>query len=217
MSKTIKTFKGTLLGKKRYFYLSPQLAHQLIVNLGLQIYQKIREGKMEKPEVIVAIAKGAWTWARSLADWLNISELSSIQIIHYQGVEERYKKPVILKSLPIKIERGTILLFDEVVETGKTINLAADHLLSMGAEKVISSALFLKTFSKFKPDFIAAQTAAWVIFHPEIIESIKDLASRWLNEGSNLKEVKNRFSKLKINKKELDYAMRLVFNFPSPL
>lgn len=212
-----KNFKGVLLGKNRYFYLSPQSAHQLVVNLSLEIYQGIKAGKIEKPDVVVAIAKGALGWARSLADWLNIPELSSLQIIHYKGVGEKYRQPVILQSLPIRVQGETLLLFDDIADTGKTLKLAKNNLLSMGAEKVITAAIFYKKGSCFMPDFFASQTAAWIIFHTEVLESVKDLGARWLNEGLNLSRIKERFLKLGIKENEINNAMQIVFNYPSPL
>jgi len=217
MRKSARAFKGVLLGKKRYFYLSPQVSHQLIVNLGSMINQEVKKSRLSKPDVVVAIAKGALGWGRSLADWLNIPELSSLQIVHYRGVEKRFRKPIILQSLPIRVERKTILLFDDVVETGKTMKLAQNNLLSMGAKEVINSALFYKKTSRFLPDFFAAKTTAWIIFHSEVLESVKDLGTRWLDEGLNFDRIKKRFLKLDIEKEEISYAMRLVFNFPSPL
>lgn len=217
MVRSTKTFKGTLLGKNRYFYLTPQQSHQLVVSLTQVINQEIKKGEIIKPDVVVAIAKGALGWARSLADWLNIPELSSLQILHYKGVEKRFKRPVILQSLSIRVEGKTVLLFDDIVETGKTMKVAKNNLLSMGAERVFSSALFYKKSSKFLPDFFAANTSSWIIFHSEILESIKDLGSRWLNEGLSFSKIRRRFLKLGIEEKEIDYALRLVFNFPSPL
>src|ERR1022692_2777070 len=37
---------------------------------------------------LIALARGGWTWARDLADALQIPELSSVRIISYAGVNE---------------------------------------------------------------------------------------------------------------------------------
>jgi len=208
-------FKLTKFDEEKYIAPTTEQSHKLTTNLALMINDQIFAGKVTKPDIIIAIGKGALTWVKELADWLNISQLSSFQIVHYREMSRRLKEPVILQSLPIQIEGKTILLFDDVVETGKTFQLGANYLKMRGAEKIMTAVLFYKRCSKFKPDFFVAETKAWIIFHDETLETVKFLGSKWLKQGLSFKEIRERLLKIGLEKKGIDYAMRIIFNFPS--
>lgn len=208
-------FKATKFGKEKYIAPTAEEAHKLTTNLALKINKQIKQGKAVKPEVIVAIGKGAWTWAKELADWLNISQVSTLQIVHYKELSQRLKKPIILQSLPIQIDKKVVLLFDDVVETGKTLQVGAKYLKMRGAEKIITAVLFYKRVSQLIPDFFAIETKAWVIFHNEIMETVKFLGSKWLKQKLSFEKIRKRLLTIGLEKKEIDYAMKIIFNFSS--
>lgn len=211
----ITEFKSTKFHKEEYIAPTAEQTHKLTTNLALTINQEIQAGRVTKPDLIVAIGKGAWTWAKELADWLNVSRLSTLQIVHYKEMNQQLKRPVLLQSLPIGVDKKTVLLFDDVVETGKTIQLGAQYLDMRGAEKIITAVLFYKKASQLKPDFFSAETTAWVIFHNEILETVKFLGSKWLKRGSSLEKISKRLQIIGLEKKEIDYAMKVIFNFSS--
>lgn len=210
-------FKLTQFNQEKYIAPTAEETHQLAINLSLMINRQIIAGKLTKPDVIIAIGKGALTWAKELADWLNVSHLSNFQIVHYKEMSRQLKRPIILQSLPVQVEGKTVLLFDDVVETGKTLKLGIDYLKMKGAEKVITAVLFYKKSSQFKPDFFVTETKAWVIFHNEITETVKFLGTKWLKQRLSFGQIKERLLKIGLKEEEIDYAMKIIFNFPSGL
>jgi len=210
----MNNIKTTKINKKTYLYLSPQQSHNLAFSLAKKINTQITKGKVEKPQILVGIARGAYAWIKTIGDWLNISHITNIRIVHYAGVEKTTKDPIILDSHLPTIKGKRILLFDNVVETGKTMHLACKHLKKFSPQKITTSVLFYKKTSQFKPDFYIKEQNAWIIFHHEVLESVKCLGTRWINKGIDLKEIEKRFLKIGIPKKEVTTALKILFNYP---
>ena len=208
----MKKPKTTSFGKEKYIYLSAEKSHQIAFELATKINQKIKKGKIKKPEIIIGIARGALAWIKTLADWLNIDEVTTLRLVHYTDVGQRLKKPTLLRSCLPPVARKRILLFDNVVETGKTMKMATDYLSMCGAETTATASLFYKKTSTIKPDFYLLETNAWIIFYFDIVETVKFLGSRWLSQGLELKEIKSRFLKIGVPQKEVLTAMQLIFN-----
>ena len=74
-----------------------------------------------------------------------------------------------------------------------------------GAKRVSSATLFIKTWTKVKPDFHAQETDAWIIFPHEVRETINLLSQKWQKQGVLKKEVKSRLIKLGLAKNQVDY------------
>lgn len=209
----MSNLQPTSFGKEKYLYLSSQQSHQMVFDLACQINQKIKQGKMEKPEILIAIARGSISWVKTLADWLNIDQINSFRIVHYADIGKTLKKPRIVESFLPRIDKKRVLLFDNVVETGRTMQLAFDYLNLYGVEKIITAVLFYKKNSTFKPDFYCSRLSDWIIFHFDIMETVKCLGTRWLNESLTLKKIKQRFLTIGMPPKEVKEAMKIIFNF----
>lgn len=209
----MKELQVVSFGKEKYIYLSAEKSHNLAFQLACSVNKKITSGELEKPEVIIGIARGAIAWIRTLADWFSIDQLSVFRIVHYADVGKTLSKPRILESHLPRIDKKRVLLFDNVVETGKTMKLATDYLAMRGTKQVTTAVLFYKTTSEFIPNFYAVKANPWIIFHFDVLESVKCLGVRWLNEGLKLEEIKKRFLKIGIPEKETSYAMKIIFDF----
>jgi len=209
----MKGLQSISFDKKKYLYLSAKKSHQLAFELASLINQKIDQGEIKKPEIIIGIARGALAWLKTLADWLNIDQISTVRIVHYAEIGKTLKKPKILESYLPRIDKKRVLLFDNVVETGKTMKLAFDYLNMRGAEKISTAVLFYKKTSVFIPDFYCLKSDAWIIFHLEVVEAIKCLGVRWLDKNLQLKEIKQRFLAIGLLPEEVKEAMKIIFNF----
>ena len=208
----MKSLQSISIDKQEYIYLSPEKSHQLAFELVSFINQKISQGEIKKPEIIIGIARGALAWLKILADWLNIDQVNSFRIVHYSGVSKTLKKPKILESNLPRIDKKRVLIFDNIVETGKTMKLAVNYLSMCGAEDITTAVLFYRKCSILVPDFYSRTTNAWIVFHHEIVESIKYLGTRWLDKGIHLKEIKQRFLTIGLPQKEVKKAMKIIFN-----
>lgn len=156
---------------------------------------------------MVALAKGGLTWSRTLADYLAIDAVSVVHIRFYKGIGETGKQPVILQSLPVSVEGETMLLFDDVADSGETMLIAKQYLTMCGAKNVKTAALFTKPWAKIKPDFTTQTTDAWIIYPHEIRETIELLYKKWQN-SIRKKEIIRRFIKLGIDKEQVEFFLK---------
>lgn len=163
--------------------------------LTFTVAAKIRTAQ-QVPDLVVALAKGAWPMSRSFVDYLGMNQLASLGVKFYSGINERLAQPEVYQDLPIAVAGKKIILFDDVADTGISLRFAKEYLESKGAAEVKTATLFLKPHSEVKPDFYAALTSAWIIFPFELREMMELLSQSWQEKGLPNSEMKNRFQQL---------------------
>ena len=156
---------------------------------------------------LIALAKGGLTWSRTLLDYLKIPKVSTFQVKFYQDIGKTKREPIIVQSLPVTIEGEKILVFDDVADSGETLKIAKEYLKMCGAKRVSSATLFIKTWTKVKPDFHAQETDAWIIFPHEIREMIELLSAKWNKKGISQKEIKIRLLKIGLPKEQIKFFL----------
>jgi len=157
---------------------------------------------------LIALARGGWTWARDLAGALKIPDLSSFRIKSYTGVDES-GEPIIVQPLTDPVYGKRILLFDEVIDSGMTIEKAQEYLGVMGAQDTQTAALCYKPRSKVRPDFFAFSTKAWVVFPHEIREFVESSVEKWRSAGLSIEEVKDRLITIGVPSDQVEFYCSL--------
>ncbi len=117
---------------------------------------------------IIAISRGGVVMGRLLSDFLSLP-MSNISMQSYIGTMQT-KEPEIVAGLTKDISAKTILLVDDVADTGKTFKKAVPYLEHLGAKKVYAVAPYIKPHAIFSPDFWVEKTASWIIFPYEVWE-----------------------------------------------
>lgn len=164
-------------------------------------------------EIVVALAKGGWTWARTLVDYLENDNLVSMRLKLYRGVSEKEKEPEIILPVPVDVKNKKLLIFDDVSDSGQTLKKALDHVWEKGAREVSTATLFYKPQSIIKPDFFVYQTSAWIVFPHEIWEFIREVGLKWLKNGLSKDQLVKRFKALSLPEEQVEYLVeRLVKN-----
>jgi len=187
-------------------YITPswQDLDQLSFELAKQVI-----GSGEKFDLVVALAKGAWPMSRALVDYLAMSNLVSLGIRFYSGINQRLKEPEVYQDLPVRVNGKKILLFDDVADTGESLIFASDYLLEQGAALVKTATLFFKERSAITPDYYASRTNAWIIFPFEIREMSQLLSNNWRKQGLAESEINARLKKLNFNEKIMQYFAKI--------
>jgi len=162
--------------------------------LTLAVAKQIKDS-LYQADYIVTLAKGGWPMTRSLVDFTGVKEIASIGVKFYSGINQRLIEPEIYQDLPIAVAGKKILLFDDVADSGGSLDFVTRLLKQRQAKMVKTATLFYKPKSTFKPDFFAATTSAWILFPFERVEMGKLLSQKW-HQGTNIKEIKNRCKKL---------------------
>ncbi len=199
-------FKKVSFNGGKTFFIAPtwdQLG-SLCFKLGKQINQT---GK--KYDRIVIIAKGGLSWSRTLADHLNISDIEAIRVKLYRGIEQTFKKPEIIQEIKADIDGENILLFDDVADSGQTLEFVKNLLLSSGAQSVDTATLFYKSSSKTIPDFFDHQTDAWIVFPHELREFIDETSTDWIQKGLSKKQALERYLRLGLPEDQVSYFLNL--------
>jgi uncharacterized protein len=155
---------------------------------------------------VVALAKGGWTWARTIVDILDVPNLSSTRLISYSDINQ-CGKIKITQPLSDSIEDERILIFDDVIDSGDTIFKAKEYLNLLGAKKISTASLCYKPRSKFIPDFYAFTTTAWVLFPHEYREFIAQTKKQWADKNLSQAEIKDRLFKIGIPRNQIDYFL----------
>ncbi len=100
---------------------------------------------------------------------LNI-HISHITISSYADLQQE-KKPVVTEDSSTDFKDQTILIIDEVSDSGDTFMRALAHFKDKGIKHAYTLAPYVKNHTKHHPDFYLKSTDAWIIFPYEIRET----------------------------------------------
>lgn len=118
-----------------------------------------------RPDAIVAIARGGLTLAGVLGYALDVKMLGSLNVEFYTGVESTLAAPVVLPPTldQDSLAGKSILLVDDVADSGRTLALVL-QLLRAGGGEVRSVCLYAKPQTVQEPDYVWRRTDRWIMF-----------------------------------------------------
>ena len=207
MSNNKILFKKTQFLKETWSYIAPTWEEMglICLDLGVEI---IKSGK--KFDTLITLAKGGWTWARTMADILQIFELSSFKLTFYDQSQPGIKlaKPLLEIPLSIPLFKKRVILFDDVNDSGESLKYAIKYLEHFGPASITTATLFHKPHAKIKPDFVGSETDAWIVFPHERREMIDGFAMKWKKAGLKNKEIKERLIKIGLPEKEVNIFLK---------
>lgn len=114
------------------------------------------------PQVIVGIAKGGVLPATVIASLLR-REFYPIRISRRHNDQVVRDTPEILQGPPPAIRGLRVLLVDDIVATGETMDLARKACLTQGASQVRTASLCSHSFGQ-RPDYVALVSDALIVF-----------------------------------------------------
>ncbi len=146
---------------------------------------------------IIAIANGGLTMARHFGDRLGMKKISLLQTAFYADINQREEEPTVLQPLAVDITDEHVLVFEDIVDTGKTLEFIRPLLLDQyGAQSVTIASLLSKSWASVQPDFVAAQLDTWIIYPYETRETIESPAQKWTQAGHNASEISKRLMEI---------------------
>ena len=166
-----------------------QYSWQEVYELCRELARKIKNSGF-KPDAIVAVARGGWVPARILADFLLIRELYSVKAEHWGIVATVTSKAKITQPLTVDLTGKSVLVVDDVADTGETVEIVAQHVREKNAKEVRTAVIDFKHTSKFVPDYYAREMSewAWIVYPWSLYEDVKDLIVK-LEEEGNAEEI----------------------------
>ena len=178
-----------------------------VQRLSERLAEKIR-GNGFRPEIIVALGRGGFIPARILCDRLDVKGLASIGVEYYSDIGVRQEEPRILYPLNADVEDKPVLLVDDVSDTGRSLQLALDHVLERGAKEVRVATLHHKPWSSFQPNFYAEKTEGWVVYPWEVFESARSFLRKLREEGLSYSEVRERLIALSFREEDIEALLK---------
>jgi uncharacterized protein len=136
-------------------------------NLAEALAEKVRSSGT-KFDLVVGIARGGLPVAMVVADHLDV-RIDFINVKSYVGIGER-GTPRILSTLTEEIGGRSVLIVDDLVDQGDTMEVVREYLLERGPKRLEVAVLFKKPWTKFEPDFYLEVVDRWVVFPFELSE-----------------------------------------------
>jgi len=144
------------------------------------------------PEVIMAVARGGYVPARLVCDNLGVTDLVSVQVVHWPSTAQVIEKAFIKHEAKGESLMGKrVLVIDDIVDTGDSIALAKAYAEKAGASEVRSAALqWISTVAKFKPDYYSLNVTdwKWFVYPWNITEDVTNFVKRIVTEEASSKK-----------------------------
>jgi len=134
----------------------------------LLLGQKIAQSK-EKIDRIVAISRGGLIPARILSDFLKLT-ISNIVISSYANLKQ-LKEPEIIETSNANFDNQTLLIVDEVSDSGKTFHRALSYFKNTKVKKILTASPYIKPKTTFIPNFWVKSIDAWIVFPYDLRET----------------------------------------------
>jgi len=166
------------------------------------------------PDVVIAIARGGFVPARLLCDYLDIYNLCCIRVAHYTGTEISGKARLSI-PLNIDIRDKSVLLVDDVDDTGDTLHLALAHLHSFNPAGVRVAVLHHKIISSVIPDYFAVKVSQWhwITYPWAVTEDVLGLVKKMQPAPVSMEDAILRLGsdyQLRISKQVMEDVFRLL-------
>src|SRR5919201_373432 len=106
-----------------------------------------------RPDAVLALARGGLPAGGALAYALGVKNMATLNVEFYTGVDERLDEPLLLPPVPDLglLRANTLLVVDDVADTGRTLALAREFCAEHAAE-VRTAAAYAKPPSVVRAD-----------------------------------------------------------------
>lgn len=181
------------------FLLTPDHVEAAIVrDLGAEVlrYQEEHKGTPNEITKAVAITMGGLLPASYLDDVLQVNgksiEFGLIGVSKYPDGPEsgNIMVPNITHPLDIDVKGHTVLLVDDLTDTGDSLNFTKGELKEEGAKQVLTFVTYAKpaALEVITPDFFfgVLDQDTWIITPRELIETMRKRVPHWQHEHKRL-------------------------------
>ncbi len=146
------------------------------------------------PETIVGLTRGGWVPSRILADRLGVRRLVSLRAQHWGVTATPDGVASLTEGLSGPVDGHTVLIVDDITDTGESLALAAKHVLAAGPARVETATLLHIGRSSFVPTYFAEEIPrdawAWIVFPWNYWEDLRSLAARAAAETPGIDAVR---------------------------
>ncbi len=134
------------------------------------------------PQTIVALTRGGWVPGRLLCDRLGVHRLLSLRAQHWGITATPTGRAELTEGLSGPVRGETVLVVDDITDTGESLALAVEHVGAAGPSRVQSAAFLHIDHAKFVPTYYAEEIPraqwVWIVFPWNYWEDLTTLAAR---------------------------------------
>jgi len=145
------------------------------------------------PETIVGLTREGWVPARLLCDRLGVKRLLSLRAQHWGITATKSGAAELTEGLSGSAADQTVLVVDDITDTGESLALAVEHVRAAGPSRVETAAFLHIDRAKVVPTYFAEQIDrdrwVWVVFPWNYWEDLATLALRASEETPGLERV----------------------------
>ncbi|MGM0516904.1 MAG: phosphoribosyltransferase [Pseudomonadota bacterium] len=114
-----------------------------------------------RPDTVVAVARGGFTPARFLCDFLGVSRLLSLQVRHYGSGGQAERRAEVSEPLAGSIAGCRVLLVDDVNDSGDTLEAARPYLDDLDPAELRMAVLHEKANTSCQADYRSGFIREW--------------------------------------------------------
>ncbi len=159
-------------------------------------------------DIILGVSRGGWIPARILSDLLGNPMLANIKAEFYIGATKSSCKPIITQPASVSVEEKTILLVDDVADSGESLKLVHSHLKEHGASTIRIATIYYKPWSGIVPDYYAKKTSLWIVFPWEIKETIGKTLEKFRDKGRTVKDAEDKLINMGVERQLVERFAR---------
>lgn len=136
---------------------------------------------------IVAISRGGLTLGHILSDFLRIP-IATFTIQSYTDIQNQGEIKIV-EPLKARIRGKSVLIVDDVSDSGKTLKRAISYVKRFGPSDITTVTMFYKPHSVYRPDYYVEETKKWILFPYEPTEMIMAITAKMEADGSSKRDI----------------------------
>ena len=162
----------------------------------LDVARQVQDCRCQ-PTVIIGLTRGGWVPARLLCDHLHVKKLYAVKTEHWGVTANPDGVALLTQELNANIQGESVLVVDDITDTGESLKLAVAHLQKMKPKEVLTSTLLHIAHSKIEPDFYSVMVPetewTWFIFPWNLHEDLRTLLPKTLSKGRTEEDIRRAF------------------------
>lgn len=129
--------------------IDPLIAAESIQARVRELAEQLKHEEMTQQPLCLIVLHGGLPFARDLARAMGTEEtFETVEISSYLGESSAQQEPQIIGKLPDRIRDRRVLVIDDILDTGRTLDLLHRELLKEGADMVKFCVLLRKNISR---------------------------------------------------------------------
>lgn len=159
----------------KFKYLSWEDAEKSCFN----IYSKMAHDKY-KPDVVIGLLWGGVVPTRLFVDFIDIQR-ENVKVIYaslYTGISARNKEVSVIPNYAKgEIEEKKVLIIDDILESGKTMNAALRELIKLNCEVKTATLIYKSINNAIPPNYYDTEETGetWIVYPWEKFEINREL------------------------------------------